>query len=384
MASGSPPSPREADGEDPGVDPRLLAAHLETCASCRGYRDQVAGLRRAAVVAPADEMPDLSRDVTKLNAMADRASRWWVVRGLLGLVAVVIIVVVGARPLGRRARRCTSAATSAPSASPTPWPCSWWSCRPARARAIFPVTLVLAGALFITAVIDVVEGHVPLVNETAHLPELLSVALVWLLARPLPDPTGVPRPAGPTARRPCSCSRPTSPTSPAPSDATSVDLVGNPERLIGRPGTRDTDPPLQGPGSRSVDAGRRSPPRAGRPPRLPVVIGVVVVLPEPDAGPARLPIAAAATSPAGVGDMSSVYVVVDNGGGADTVVAATSEAASVVTLHDTEEADGGAYMVDVEGLDVPSGGALVLSPGGRHLMLHHVFTPLVPGDVVVF
>jgi hypothetical protein len=34
----------------------------------------------------------------------------------------------------------------------------------------------------------VVEGHVPLIDETAHLPELLSVPLVWLLARPLPDP----------------------------------------------------------------------------------------------------------------------------------------------------------------------------------------------------
>ena len=37
----------QADGEDPGVDPRLLAAHLDSCASCRSYRDQVAGLRRA-------------------------------------------------------------------------------------------------------------------------------------------------------------------------------------------------------------------------------------------------------------------------------------------------------------------------------------------------
>jgi hypothetical protein len=63
--------------------------------------------------------------------------------------------------------------------------------RPARARAILPVTMVLAGALFITAVIDVIEGHVPLIDEIAHLPELVSVGLVWLLARPLPDPRGV-------------------------------------------------------------------------------------------------------------------------------------------------------------------------------------------------
>ena len=188
MASGSPPSPREADGEDPGVDPRLLAAHLETCASCRGYRDQVAGLRRAAVVAPADEMPDLSRDVTKLNAMADRASRWWVVRGLLGLVAVVIIVVSVPALFGEEGpsvheSRHVGAFSIAYAAA-----LLLVVVRPARARAIFPVTLVLAGALFITAVIDVVEGHVPLVEETAHLPELLSV------------PSGVA--AGPAAARP--------------------------------------------------------------------------------------------------------------------------------------------------------------------------------------
>ena len=62
--------------------------------------------------------------------------------------------------------------------------------RPARARAILPVTMVLAAALLITAAIDVVEGHVPLVDEAAHLPELASVALVWLLARPRPVPRG--------------------------------------------------------------------------------------------------------------------------------------------------------------------------------------------------
>jgi hypothetical protein len=45
------------------------------------------------------------------------------------------------------------------------------------------VAVVLAGALVITATIDVAEGHIPLVEETAHLPELLSVVLVWLLAR---------------------------------------------------------------------------------------------------------------------------------------------------------------------------------------------------------
>jgi len=181
----------EADGEEPGVDPRLLTAHLESCPSCRSYRDQVAGLRRATVVAPAGEMPDLSRNVAKLNAVADRAGRWWVVRGLLGLVAVLIIVVSVPALFGEEGpsvheSRHVGAFSVAYAAA-----LLLVVVRPARARAILPVTMVLAGALFITAVIDVIEGHVPLVDEIAHLPELVSVGLVWLLARPLPDPRRV-------------------------------------------------------------------------------------------------------------------------------------------------------------------------------------------------
>ena len=56
--------------------------------------------------------------------------------------------------------------------------------RPARARTMLPVAAVLAGALVITAIIDLVNGDVPLLGETQHLPEVLSVVLVWLLAVP--------------------------------------------------------------------------------------------------------------------------------------------------------------------------------------------------------
>jgi hypothetical protein len=58
--------------------------------------------------------------------------------------------------------------------------------RPARARTVLPVSMVLAAALTITAVIDLVRGVVPLVDEATHLPELVSVLLVWLLTVPRP------------------------------------------------------------------------------------------------------------------------------------------------------------------------------------------------------
>lgn len=180
----------EADGEDPGVDPRLLAAHLDACPSCRAFRADVQGLRRATAVAEAPEMPDLSKRVSKLNAVADRASRWWVVRVLLALVAVTILVLSVPDLLGHGGESVHESRHVGAFSIAYAVALLAVVVRPARARAIFPVTLVLAGALLITATIDVVEGHVPLVSEAAHIPELVSVALVWLLARPLPDPRG--------------------------------------------------------------------------------------------------------------------------------------------------------------------------------------------------
>ena len=38
----------------------------------------------------------------------------------------------------------------------------------------------------ITAVVDLIDGRIPLVDEARHVPEVLSVVLVWLLAVPSP------------------------------------------------------------------------------------------------------------------------------------------------------------------------------------------------------
>ena len=35
----------------------------------------------------------------------------------------------------------------------------------------------------ITAVVDVADGHAPWAGETGHVPQLASVALLWLLVR---------------------------------------------------------------------------------------------------------------------------------------------------------------------------------------------------------
>ncbi|MFN8023818.1 MAG: zf-HC2 domain-containing protein [Acidimicrobiales bacterium] len=190
-----------ADGEDPGVTERLLDAHLATCPSCRSFAAAIDGSRRRLVVQPAPVMPDLSHQVSKLNAVADRASRWGVVRALLLVVAAEVIVLSAPSlfdSANHDGRHLGAFSVSYGVALAVV------AVRPARARTVLPVSMVLAGALTITALVDLARGVVPLVNEATHLPELLSVLLVWLLTVPPPrrDRTVAPSDARPSSGAP--------------------------------------------------------------------------------------------------------------------------------------------------------------------------------------
>jgi predicted anti-sigma-YlaC factor YlaD len=178
----------QLDGEDPGVDGALVTAHLARCAGCRSFAASAADARPSQRVGIAPQVPDLSRQVRKAVALADRAARWSIARALLALVAVQIVafslpaLVLGdEHDTGSHAARHLGAFATAYGVG-----LLVVAVRPARARAMLPVAAVLAGALVITAVVDLVEGRVPLVGEAQHLPEVLSVVLVWLLAVPAP------------------------------------------------------------------------------------------------------------------------------------------------------------------------------------------------------
>jgi predicted anti-sigma-YlaC factor YlaD len=178
----------QADGEDPGVSARLLDAHLARCASCRAYRRELEVIRMPFRLQVPPPMPDLSRRVVKRNALVDRAGRWSMVRGLLAIVAFEIIVFsVPSLVLGddQGAAAHTARHLGAFSIAYAVGLLVVVA-RPARARTLLPVAAVLAAALVITAAADVLDGRIPLTGETDHLPELLSVPLLWLLAVPSP------------------------------------------------------------------------------------------------------------------------------------------------------------------------------------------------------
>ena len=132
------------------------------------------------------EMPDLSRTISKLTAAADRAAHWSIVRVVLAVVAVqVIAFALPALVLGEEQHIATHAALHL-GAFGVAYGVALMVVvvRPARARSILPVALVLAGAQVIAAIVDLASGRIPLVGEAQHLPQIISVFLIWLLAVP--------------------------------------------------------------------------------------------------------------------------------------------------------------------------------------------------------
>jgi predicted anti-sigma-YlaC factor YlaD len=172
------------DGETTGVDERLLDAHLAHCAACRSFAAALPDGPAAGRIGVATDMPDLSRRVAKLAAAADRAASWSFVRILLAVVAVEVIAFSVPDLLGDDAGASSAHDARHLGAFTVAYGVALLVVvvRPARARAVLPVAVVLTGALVIGAVVDLVQGRVPIVDETRHLPELLSVVLLWLVA----------------------------------------------------------------------------------------------------------------------------------------------------------------------------------------------------------
>jgi len=82
-------------------------------------------------------------------------------------------------------------------------------------------------------------------------------------------------------------------------------------------------------------------------------------------------------------EMTSVFGTIENLTAEDlTVVAASSEVAGIMELHEIVEEDGEQIMQEIEGgFTIPASGALELETGGDHLMLMDLQQELLPGEV---
>jgi predicted anti-sigma-YlaC factor YlaD len=175
-----------ADGEPSGVDDRLVAAHVARCPGCRSYKETIESSPSMVRLSESANLTDRSKTISKLNAAADRAAHWSILRIGLAIVAVQVIafalpaLILGdEQDIGTHSARHLGAFGVAYGVA-----LLVVVVRPARARSILPVALVLAGAQLIAAIVDLATGRIPLVGETRHLPQIISVFLIWFLAVP--------------------------------------------------------------------------------------------------------------------------------------------------------------------------------------------------------
>lgn len=80
---------------------------------------------------------------------------------------------------------------------------------------------------------------------------------------------------------------------------------------------------------------------------------------------------------------SAVFGTIENtGNDVRTIVSASSQASSVVELHDVIKEGDVMKMRQVNTIDIPANGKTILKPGSLHVMLLDVKAPMKEGDTI--
>jgi hypothetical protein len=116
-----------------------------------------------------------------------------------------------------------------------------------------------------------------------------------------------------------------------------------------------------------------------------VIAGLSLVLPLP-AARAQSPLPEVSggflrASP-GMAKVGAGFVTIRSAGGADRLLGFTSPACGRPELHTHVMDNGMMRMRQLEAIDIPAGGEVVLQPGGLHLMCIDLTAPLTEGDQV--
>ena len=177
------------DGEDAGVDDATLAWHLANCEACRRFEAETIALTRTVRVATSEAPPDLTPAImAAVNqervAKAPRFDPQALRGGLIALAVVQMLLAVPVLLLGRDAGAPVHIAREVGSfdfALAVGFLFVGW--RPARAYGMLPLVATVVGLLAITTGFDLVRGTATLLNESAHLLDLMGLAAVWGLSR---------------------------------------------------------------------------------------------------------------------------------------------------------------------------------------------------------
>lgn len=172
-----------------GAERIAVDAHLVTCAGCRAYADELAGLHRWMRLRAAEDVPDLSDRILARAHPPRKGRSDWICYALLVIGLTELTLALPALILGDDAGAPIHVARHAGSMSVAlAVGLIYAAWRPVRAFGLLPVAGALAACMVVTAVLDLTHGRVGAIGEARHVLDVAGLVLLWLLS-------GAPRPS---------------------------------------------------------------------------------------------------------------------------------------------------------------------------------------------
>lgn len=172
-----------ADGELAGVADSVVDRHVRTCADCAAFAGVIGEIAPAGSAVA--HRVDVSGRVVAVAGRVDRARVWWGIRAALFAIAVGELV----QSIPDLMSRASEAAGDIHmqrhlGAFQISYAVGLLvvALRPAKARALVPLTAALAAAMIGASIFDISQGVAPALGEAQHALEISGLVLVWLLA----------------------------------------------------------------------------------------------------------------------------------------------------------------------------------------------------------
>lgn len=171
------------DGETTGAENAALDHHLAGCAECSLLATRIEALSRRLRFRPADPVPNLVGAITERTRPAVLGRGGWL-RPAMAWVAVVlfaqnVVALVGGRLDGADGHLARHVGAFGVALAIGFGYVAW---KPHRSHGLLPFAAALIVTISISALADIVDGGRTVLAESAHVTEVVGLALLWMIA----------------------------------------------------------------------------------------------------------------------------------------------------------------------------------------------------------
>lgn len=171
------------DGETTTAEDFLLEHHVAGCSSCALLAVRIDDLGRQLRFRPADPVPNLVGVITDRARPAVLGRGGWL-RPAMGWVAVVLFAqnvtaLVGGRLEGADDHLARHIGAFGVALAIGFAYVAW---KPHRSHGMLPFAAALIGTIAIGAIADIADGGRTALAESAHITEIIGLALLWMIA----------------------------------------------------------------------------------------------------------------------------------------------------------------------------------------------------------